>query len=198
MNNFIPPSSILMIDIETLSTKVTAEIAQVAAVWQLDGVIKDSINIFTHHSYVSPRIQSKLHVSAVTVRWHEENTRLLDKRLASVRAGASVPYNKLIREINKLTETLPSDTIVYVFGLSFDLPILSYSADISRTILHLPSYRNLACLRTELATAKRLGFVPPPRPRTAHDALTDCQEQLVLLNNIHNFYKGLSCHVPNT
>ena len=189
MNKFIEPTNILMIDIETKDTKVTAEIVEVGTVYAQNRSILGALHMFTHSA--SPA-NAKYTSSPSTLKFHIENdTRVLENQLRANILGAAVNRYELIDKLNELTHWIPHDTIIYCFGLSFDIPILNYTAQVEKLELYLPSYRNLRCLRTELATAKSLGFIKKVIP-TAHNARDDCATQLDLLYSIFDFYKGLT------
>ena len=189
MKEFIEPTNILMIDIETKDTKITAEIIELAALAATDRSITAALHLFTHSSRA---VKTGYTASPETLKFHiENNTRVLENQLRTSILGDAVACYELITALNSLTTWLPRDTIIYCFGLSFDIPILNYTAHVEKTELFLPSYRNLRCLRTELETAKSLGFIPKDKP-TAHNATDDCATQLDLLYSIFDFYKGLT------
>lgn len=189
MKEFIEPANILMIDIETKDTKVTAEIIEVAAVATTARSVTVALHLFTHSSRA---VKTGYTASPETLKFHiESNTRVLENQLRASILGTTISPYTLIAELNTLTTWLPHDTIIYCFGLSFDIPILNYTAATEKTELFLPSYRNLRCLRTELATAKSLGFIPVDKP-ILHNATDDCANQLDLLFSIFDFYKGLT------
>ena len=119
------------------------------------------------------------------------NTEVLENHLRAVVQDRAIKMSELIQHINCLTSGIANDTMIYCFGLNFDIPILSYVAQQTNTKLQLPSYRNLRCLRTELATAEALGFTYEKKP-TAHNAIEDCDAQVKLLFSIFDFYKDLT------
>jgi DNA polymerase III epsilon subunit-like protein len=189
MQKFIEPTNILMIDIETKDTKITAEIIEVAALAVTDRSVTAALHLYTHSSRA---VKTGYTASPETLKFHvDSNTRVLENQLRASILGTTISPHTLITELNTLTAWLPRDTIIYCFGLSFDIPILNYTAATEKTELLLPSYRNLRCLRTELATAKSLGFIEKVIP-TAHNATDDCANQLDLLYAIFDFYKGLT------
>ena len=195
---FYEPKSILMIDIETFSTQIDAQIAEVALVYTFnrEGNITDKATTF--HAYVDSSTKlSRFNVDRDTVDFHILNkTGVLTENNKAISNNTAVHILDLFREINHLTSSLPSDTIVYSFGLNFDIPILNYAALQVGDKLLLPSYRNLRCLRTELATATSLGFKYVKKP-TAHNALDDCIQQCELLFSIFDFYKGITHGADN-
>ena len=195
---FYEPSSILMIDIETFSTQINAQIAEVALVhtFNREGNITDKATTF--HAYVDSSTKlSRFTVDIDTVDFHLLNkTGVLTENSKAISNNTAVHIGDLFREINHLTSSLPSDTIVYSFGLNFDIPILNYAALQVGDKLLLPSYRNLRCLRTELATATSLGFKYDKKP-TAHNALEDCIQQCELLFSLFDFYKRITNGADN-
>lgn len=190
---FYEPSSILMIDIETFSTQIDAQIAEVAFVHTFNRESNLTDKATTFHAYVdSNSKQDRFAVDVDTIEFHFSNkTGVMGENHKAISNNTAVPIDDLFKEINHLTSSLPSDTIVYSFGLNFDIPILNYAALQVEDKLLLPSYRNLRCLRTELATATSLGFKYDKKP-TAHNALDDCIQQCKLLFSIFDFYKGIT------
>ena len=190
---FCEPASILMIDIETFSTQIDAQIAEVAFVHTFNRESNLTDKATTFHAYVdSNSKQDRFAVDVDTIEFHFSNkTGVMGENHKAISNNTAVPICDLFREINHLTSYLPSDTIVYSFGLNFDIPILNYAALQVEDILLLPSYRNLRCLRTELATATSLGFKYSKKP-AAHNALDDCIQQCKLLFSIFDFYKGIT------
>ena len=187
------PSSILMIDIETFSTRIDAQIAEVALVHTFNRESNLTDKATTFHAYVNSNSkQDRFNVNRTTVDFHfSKKTGVITENSKAISNNTAVHICDLFREINHLTSSLPSDTIVYSFGLNFDIPILNYAALQVEDKLLLPSYRNLRCLRTELATATSLGFKYDKKP-TAHNALDDCIQQCELLFSIFDFYKGIT------
>ena len=189
MNKFIEPLNILMIDIETKDTKITAEIIEVAVVKTNARVTTDTMHYYLHSTQTC---NDRFTYSDETLKFHSNNdTNVLENQLRATIQGTSIAPAELIPILNKLTTWMPSDTIVYCYGLSFDIPIINHLAIVTGQELYLPSYRNLRCLRTEVATAKSLGFKPNDK-LTAHNARDDCANQLGLLFSIFDFYKGLT------
>ena len=195
---FYEPASILMIDIETFSTQIDAQIAEVAFVHTFNRESNLTDKATTFHAYVdSTSTQYKFSGDRATIAFHTLNrTGVITEHHKAVSNNTAVPICDLFREINRLTSSMPSDTIVYSFGLNFDIPILNYAALQVKDKLLLPSYRNLRCLRTELATATSLGFKYDKKP-TAHNALEDCVQQCELLFSIFDFYKGITHGADN-
>ena len=195
---FYEPASILMIDIETFSTQIDAQIAEVAFVYTFKRESNLTDKATTFHAYVdSKTMYDRFNVDEATVDFHFSNkTGVLTENHKAVSNNTAVPICDSFRETNRFTSALPSDTIVYSFGLNFDIPILNYAALQVRDKLLLPSYRNLRCLRTELATATSLGFKYDKKP-TAHNALEDCVQQCELLFSIFDFYKGITHGADN-
>lgn len=189
MNKFIEPRSILMIDIETKDTKITAEIIEVAVLQTITRRTTADIHHYLHSTETSNK---EFSYSYDTLKFHINNsTDVLENQLRATICGTSISYPELIPRLNKLTTEIPSDTIIYCYGLNFDIPVINYLAAVTGQELYLPYYRNLRCLRTELETAKSLGFEPKIKP-TAHNAQDDCVNQLELLFSIFDFYKGLT------
>ena len=190
---FYEPKSILMIDIETFSTQIDAQIAEVALVYTFNRESDITDKVTTFHAYVdSNSKQDRFNVNRTTVDFHfSKKTGVLTENSKAISNNTAVHIDDLFREINHLTSSLPSDTMVYSFGLNFDVPILNYAALQVGDKLLLPSYRNLRCLRTELDTAMSLGFKYDKKP-TAHNALDDCIQQCKLLFSIFDFYKDLT------
>ena len=189
MKKFIEPQNILMIDIETLDTAVTAQVVEVAMLCMQNGVQSKKF-----HAYIDldADLTNFFTQSKSTMEFHiNSNTEVLENHLRAVVQDRAIKMSELIQHINSLTSVIPNDTMIYCFGLSFDIPILSYVAQQTNTKLQLPSYRNLRCLRTELATAEALGFTYAKKP-TAHNAFEDCHAQVELLFSIFNFYKDLT------
>ena len=189
MKKFIEPSSILMIDLETLDTTVTAQVVEVAMLYMQSRVCREKL-----HTYVDldAELTSFFTQSKSTMEFHiNSNTEVLENHLRAVVQDRAIKMSNLIQHINSLTSLMPNDTMIYCFGLNFDIPILSYVAQQTYTKLQLPSYRNLRCLRTELATAEALGFTYEKKP-TAHNAIEDCDAQVKLLYSIFDFYKDLT------
>lgn len=189
MNKFNEPSSILMIDTETLDTTVTAQVVEVAMLYTQSRVCKEKL-----HTYVDldAELTSFFTQSKSTMEFHiNSNTEVLENHLRAVVQDRAIKMSNLIQHINSLTSVIANDTMIYCFGLNFDMPILSYVAQQTNTKLQLPSYRNLRCLRTELATAEALGFTYEKKP-TAHNAIEDCDAQVKLLFSIFDFYKDLT------
>ena len=189
MNKFKEPSSILMIDIETLDTTVTAQVVEVAMLYMQSRVCMEKL-----HTYVDldAELTSFFTQSKSTMEFHiNSNTEVLENHLRAVVQDRAIKMSELIQHINCLTSGIANDTMIYCFGLNFDIPILSYVAQQTNTKLQLPSYRNLRCLRTELATAEALGFTYEKKP-TAHNAIEDCDAQVKLLFSIFDFYKDLT------
>ena len=195
---FYEPSAILMIDIETFSTQINAQIAEIALVYTFnrEGNLTDKATAF--HAYVDSITKlNRFNVDRDTVDFHILNkTGVLTENNKAINNNTAVNIEDLFGEINHLTSALPSDTIVYSFGLNFDIPILNYAALQVGDKLLLPSYRNLRCLRTELATAMSLGFKYVKKP-TAHNALDDCIQQCELLFSIFDFYKRITNGADN-
>ena len=189
MNKFKEPSSILMIDTETLDTTVTAQVVEVAMLYMQSRVCMEKL-----HTYVDldAELTSFFTQSKSTMEFHiNSNTEVLENHLRAVVQDRAIKMSNLIQHINSLTSDIANDTMIYCFGLNFDMPILSYVAQQTYTKLQLPSYRNLRCLRTELATAEALGFTYEKKP-TAHNAIEDCDAQVKLLFSIFDFYKELT------
>ena len=189
MNKFKEPSSILMIDTETLDTTVTAQVVEVAMLYMQSRVCREKL-----HTYVDldAELTSFFTQSKSTMEFHiNSNTEVLENHLRAVVQDRAIKMSNLIQHINSLTSDIANDTMIYCFGLNFDMPILSYVAQQTNTKLQLPSYRNLRCLRTELATAEALGFTYEKKP-TAHNAIEDCNTQVELLFSIFDFYKDLT------
>lgn len=189
MNKFKEPSSILMIDTETLDTTVTAQVVEVAMLYMQSRVCMEKL-----HTYVDldAELTSFFTQSKSTMEFHiNSNTEVLENHLRAVVQDRAIKMSNLIQHINSLTSDIANDTMIYCFGLNFDMPILSYVAQQTYTKLQLPSYRNLRCLRTELATAEALGFTYEKKP-TAHNAIEDCDAQVKLLFSIFDFYKDLT------
>lgn len=189
MNKFNEPSSILMIDTETLDTAVTAQVVEVAMLYMQNRVCREKL-----HTYVDldAELTSFFTQSKSTMEFHiNSNTEVLENHLRAVVQDRAIKMSNLIQHINSLTSVIANDTMIYCFGLNFDMPILSYVAQQTNTKLQLPSYRNLRCLRTELATAEALGFTYEKKP-TAHNAIEDCDAQVKLLFSIFDFYKDLT------
>ena len=189
MKKFIEPTSILMIDTETLDTAVTAQVVEVAMLYMQSRVCREKL-----HTYVDldAELTSFFTQSKSTMEFHiNSNTEVLENHLRAVVQDRAIKMSNLIQHINSLTSDIANDTMIYCFGLNFDIPILSYVAQQTNTKLQLPSYRNLRCLRTELATAEALGFTYEKKP-TAHNAIEDCDAQVKLLFSIFDFYKDLT------
>ena len=179
-------TKILHIDIETLDTALTAQVAEIA--WLL--VDEEGNEIQSFESLLTSALQTKRTRSAATMHFHDQTTGLIT-RYNGVRAAYGLrPAAEVLGYLNDLLSTLDSDTMIYCFGLSFDVPILQSLASDVRTPLKFPSYRNLRCLRTELATAKSLGFIET-KVETVHAAMADCRNQAKLLTDIREFYKTL-------
>ena len=195
---FYEPSSILMIDIETFSTQINAQIAEVALVHTFNREGNSADKATTFHAYVDSNSKlDRFNVDRATIDFHLLNkTGVLTENSKAISNNTAVHIRDLFREINHLTSSLPSDTIVYSFGLNFDVPILNYAALQVGDKLLLPSYRNLRCLRTELATATSLGFKYVKKP-TAHNALDDCLQQCELLFSLFDFYKRITNGADN-
>lgn len=189
MKKFIEPQNILMIDIETLDTAVTAQVVEVALL-----CMQNRVQSKKFHAYIDldTNLTNFFTQSKSTMEFHiNSNTEVLENHLRAVVQDRAIKMSELIQHINSLTSVIPNDTMIYCFGLNFDIPILSYVAQQTNTKLQLPSYRNLRCLRTELATAEALGFTYAKKP-TAHNAFEDCHAQVELLFSIFNFYKDLT------
>ena len=189
MKKFIEPKNILMIDLETLDTTVTAQVVEVAMLYMQSRVTREKL-----HTYVDldAELTSFFTQSKSTMEFHiNSNTEVLENHLRAVVQDRAIKMSNLIQHINSLTSDIANDTMIYCFGLNFDMPILSYVAQQTYTKLQLPSYRNLRCLRTELATAEALGFTYEKKP-TAHNAIEDCLAQVELLFSIFDFYKDLT------
>lgn len=189
MNKFIEPKNILMIDLETLDVTVTAQVVEVAMLYMQSRVCREKL-----HTYVDldAELTSFFTQSKSTMEFHiNSNTEVLENHLRAVVQDRAIKMSNLIQHINSLTSVIANDTMIYCFGLNFDMPILSYVAQQTYTKLQLPSYRNLRCLRTELATAEALGFTYEKKP-TAHNAIEDCDAQVKLLFSIFDFYKDLT------
>ena len=194
MKKFIEPQNILMIDIETLDTAVTAQVVEVAMLYKQSRVTREKF-----HTYVDldAELTNFFTQSKSTMEFHiNSNTEVLENHLRAVVQDRAIKMSNLIQHINSLTSDIANDTMIYCFGLNFDMPILSYVAQQTCTKLQLPSYRNLRCLRTELATAEALGFTCEKKP-TAHNALEDCNTQVELLFSIFDFYKDLANGASN-
>ena len=189
MKKFIEPQNILMIDIETLDTAVTAQVVEVAML-----CMQNRVQSKKFHAYIDldADLTNFFTQSKSTMEFHiNSNTEVLENHLRAVVQDRAIKMSELIQHINSLTSVIPNDTMIYCFGLNFDIPILSYIAQQTNTKLQLPSYRNLRCLRTELATAEALGFTYKKKP-AAHNAFDDCHEQVKLLLSIFDFYKELT------
>ena len=189
MKKFIEPQNILMIDIETLDTAVTAQVVEVAML-----CMQNRVQSKKFHTYVDldAELTNFFTQSKSTMEFHiNSNTEVLENHLRAVVQDRAIKMSELIQHINSLTSVIPNDTMIYCYGLNFDIPILSYVAQQTNTKLQLPSYRNLRCLRTELATAEALGFTYAKKP-TAHNAFADCHAQVELLFSIFDFYKDLT------
>ena len=197
MKKFIEPENILMIDLETLDTNVTAQVVEVAALfYHKRGIVDKPL---TRHFYVNldKDLTAFFTQSKSTLQFHvDNNTGVLENHLRAVVKDSAIPMSEVIVFINSLTSDIPDDTMIYCFGLNFDIPILNYVAQQTNTKLQLPSYRNLRCLRTELATAEALGFSYMKKP-TAHNAFEDCDTQVKLLYTIFDFYKELTHGASN-
>ena len=194
MKKFIEPTSILMIDLETLDVTVTAQVVEVAMLYMQSRVCREKL-----HTYVDldAELTSFFTHSKSTMEFHiNSNTEVLENHLRAVVQDRAIKMSNLIQHINSLTSDIANDTMIFCFGLSFDIPILSYVAQQTNTKLQLPSYRNLRCLRTELATAEALGFTYEKKP-TVHNAFEDCHAQVELLFSIFDFYKDLTNGTDN-
>lgn len=194
MKKFIEPTSILMIDLETLDVTVTAQVVEVAMLYMQSRVCREKL-----HTYVDldAELTSFFTQSKSTMEFHiNSNTEVLENHLRAVVQDRAIKMSNLIQHINSLTSDIANDTMIFCFGLNFDIPILSYVAQQTNTKLQLPSYRNLRCLRTELATAEALGFTYEKKP-TVHNAFEDCHAQVELLFSIFDFYKDLTNGTDN-
>ena len=197
MKKFIEPKNILMIDLETLDVTVTAQVVEIAVLFYHNRDIIDKHR--KQHLYVDldKDLTNFFTQSKSTLQFHiDSNTGVLENHLRAVVQERAIPMSEVISFINSLTSVIPNDTMIYCFGLNFDIPILSYIAQQTNTKLQLPSYRNLRCLRTELATAEALGFTYEKKP-TAHNAFEDCHAQVKLLYSIFDFYKELTNGASN-
>lgn len=189
MKKFVEPTNILMIDLETLDTAVTAQVVEVAML-----CMQNRVQSKKFHAYIDldADLTSFFTQSKSAMEFHiNSDTGVLENHLRAVVQERAIPMSEVISFINSLTSLMPNDTMIYCFGLNFDIPILSYIAQQTNTKLQLPSYRNLRCLRTELATAEALGFTYEKKP-TAHNAFDDCHAQVKLLFSIFDFYKELT------
>lgn len=176
----------LMIDIETLATNTQAKVLQVACI-----VADQEFNhrqLFTF--WLETNCQGNRKSNQGTVLFHRNNG-FTEKWQAASRLHPRVVINK----INDLLSSLPSDILIYSYGLNFDIPILDSLGISVSTPLVIPQYRNLRCLRTEEATARRLGFNWQKPKATKHEALQDCVDQLELLKQLTKFYRGIQLHV---
>ena len=194
MKKFIEPQNILMIDIETLDTAITAQVVEVAML-----CMQNRVQSKKFHAYIDldADLTNFFTQSKSTMEFHiNSNTEVLENHLRAVVQDRAIKMSELLQHINSLTSVIPNDTMIYCFGLNFDIPILSYVAQQTNTKLQLPSYRNLRCLRTELATAEALGFTYAKKP-TAHNAFEDCHAQVELLFSIFDFYKDLANGASN-
>lgn len=194
MKKFIEPQNILMIDIETLDTAITAQVVEVAML-----CMQNRVQSKKFHAYIDldADLTNFFTQSKSTMEFHiNSNTEVLENHLRAVVQDRAIKMSELLQHINSLTSVIPNDTMIYCFGLNFDIPILSYVAQQTNTKLQLPSYRNLRCLRTELATAEALGFTYAKKP-TAHNAFEDCHAQVELLFSIFDFYKDLTNGASN-
>ena len=188
---FKEPTNILMIDIETLDVQVTAQLVEIAVLFYS---ARNEGSRRKLHAYVDldSDLTNLFTQSKSTMQFHiDQNTGVLENHLRAVVQERAIKMSQLINYINSLTSAIPNGTMIYCFGLNFDLPILSYIAQQTNTRLNLPSYRDLRCLRTELATAKALGFTYEKKA-TAHNAFEDCHAQVELLFSIFDFYKDLA------
>ena len=133
MKKFIEPQNILMIDIETLDTTVTAQVVEVAMLYKQSRVSREKLHTYVHLDADLTKFFTQY---KSTIEFHiNSNTGVLENHLRAVVQDRAIKMSELIQHINSLTSDIANDTMIYCFGLNFDIPILSYVAQQTNTKL---------------------------------------------------------------
>ena len=182
---------IVMLDIETLGVTINAQIIEVAAIYYIDGVLESSIQFYVDTE--DPIYRSFFSQSKDTVEFHRSNGTILDRYEKAIATGKAVSIDKVTDKLNAFFGKVPEDTLIYCYGLNFDIPILESAAILTSDVplATKARYRYLRDLRTEYNTALSLGFTYG-KEATAHSAYADCIDQAKLLFAIFDFYNKLS------
>jgi hypothetical protein len=159
----------IMVDLETLSTSMDAQILTIGAVaFDFWGNIKDE---FYLHVDLKSCEELKLRKDEATVKWWESQTD--DARKEAFKSENRVPIKEVILQFNKFWNKNKGEKL-WCNGANFDEPILSTVYE--RLKMEKPwKFWNVRCLRTYLAVVgtsmNKFGFI-------AHNALTDCKNQV--------------------
>lgn len=163
----------VMIDLETLSTQPTAAILQIGYMrFDLASGAKGTrsrINID-----LDSCIEYGLTVEASTFNfWMEQSLRRNASHLYDL------PPMLLPDALDRMAGELPSTSILWSRGASFDIPILVHAFHITGKTFPW-DYRNMQCQRTFTTEFNRLFDLKTPiRPKeNHHNSLDDCEYQI--------------------
>ena len=166
-----------MVDIETLDTKPSAVITQIAAVpFNINGVLESCAPFYARISQLDDQMASGRTMSASTVVWWLQANETARANLVD---GTYSGW-PLAHALSKLSEHLHdagAPPIIWGNGATFDNVILSHAYD----TYGMPrpwNYKGDRCARTMLALAPGLHLA---RVGTHHDALDDARHQVALM-----------------
>lgn len=169
----------LMIDIETLSSEPTAAVIAIGAV------------IFTEEEIVS-QFEAQIdpvwtpgHRSVSTMEWWNKQDIGVRARMFS---GKMLPEELCRRFSNYLDANQPRT--IWANAPTFDITIMRHFY--SQVGLKFPLHHRIErCYRTIKEIAMEHGYVPPPYPAQAHDALADAMHQAGVAQQLLRFFRAI-------
>lgn len=175
----------VMLDIETLSTKKTAAIPSIGAVF-FDPLTGSIGNKFYRTITRKSCEEAGLHVDDATVAWWEGQS---DEAKAALNCPNSIPLKQALLELeNWIWENIDSQLPeVWGNGPSFDCAILDNAY--SSVGMKLPwRYSHERCVRTMVSLGRNLLQMDPkkkPMDGVAHNALADAEHQAKYVSEIY-------------
>jgi len=162
----------LMLDIETLSTRVDAHILQVALVpFDLEQAVMGT-NVFNVN--VSAGGQNERHRDVNTFAWWLEQSPEVTSAVFNPRKAW--PLGTMLSELFRYVQSFPEETRVWCKGPEFDTAILKHAYE--QVGMSTPwNHRRVRDVRT----AQEISRATLPRTLRygpTHDAVDDCREQI--------------------
>lgn len=166
-----------MLDIETLDTKPSAVITQIAAVpFNIYGEIAPPSPFYARISQLDDQMASGRTISASTVVWWLQANETARANLVDG-THSGWPLAHALSKMSEHMHDAGAPPIVWGNGATFDNVILSNAYD-TYGIPRPWSYKADRCARTMLALAPGITL---PRLGTHHDALDDARHQVALM-----------------
>lgn len=162
----------LMLDIETLSTRVNAHILQVAVVpFDLEAAV---IGTNTFNMHASGAGQDGRHIDRATVRWWMDQDDEVSTRVLFARK--MYPLGTVLSELYRYVRDFSDETRIWCKGPEFDTACLKHAFE--AVGMDTPwSFRYVRDVRT----ATEVSHESTPRPGgfgATHDAEDDCINQI--------------------